>query len=155
MKFLIDIDVESSTGDHEITPEEMLEHLKTYIFSEHILWEMSLLKNDPDHELGKAGDYISYQFIRAEIQKVMSDRSIEEAESEPFVRKPSIWPTSMPLVNTKDHCKFVWDCYLAGCMCEVEQGSTCNCPVMTDCAVELERLLGSNWHEICVMEWAS
>lgn len=74
MKFLVSFDVVPDEYDEArqhhgepITPEQMLEHMRTYMFAELVSWEMSLLKDDPDHE-GSAENYRSVLFENVTVQ---------------------------------------------------------------------------------------
>lgn len=71
MKFLLDIEVEPEDGGEPFTVEQVREHLETYVFAPNVSFEMSLLKDDPDHELGDNTQYRTFAVTSVEVTPVV------------------------------------------------------------------------------------
>lgn len=70
MKFLIDIELEPDDGGEPFTVEQVEEHLKTYVFNADTIFEMSLLKDDPDNDLGTSKDYRTYTVTSVDVKPI-------------------------------------------------------------------------------------
>lgn len=71
MRFLVEFDVAPDDPAMVVTPEQMLEHLRAYVFDPTVGMEMSLIPGDPYHDKGDGpGDYVSFFFTGVTVSPV-------------------------------------------------------------------------------------
>ena len=69
MKVILTFDVVPEDGRGPIASADLIEHFRTYILDPNASYELSLIRDDPDHEAGGFDDYRTFHFIHGTVEE--------------------------------------------------------------------------------------